>query len=89
MTPSTPTGPYADVPTTVVYDTFAETAARLTAHYTRLSDTAATPEEREQWWNKVLQLRDTRRAVPAHDRDQLIAHIQRWQAELARLGDHD
>lgn len=77
--------PYADVPTTSVYDTFAETANQLTGRLTHLSDTAATPEERERWWQKVMALRDTKRAVPAHDRAQLIANIQQWETELAQL----
>jgi hypothetical protein len=85
VTPAQPTDPYADVPTSAVYDTFAETAAQLTAAYTRRSDMAATDEERERWWTAVLRLRDTKRAVPAHDRAQLLAHIQRWEAELTRL----
>lgn len=76
--------PYENVPTASVYDTFAETATQLTGLYTRLSDTAATPEERERWWQKVLELRDTKRAVPAHDRTQLIAHIKQWEDLLTR-----
>ncbi|WP_225828517.1 hypothetical protein [Streptomyces naphthomycinicus] len=82
-----PIDPYQGVPTTVVYDTFAETATRLTGRYTRLSDTATSDEERDRWWQKVLELRDTKRNVPAHDRAQLIAWIAEWEAELARLSD--
>jgi hypothetical protein len=78
---------YANVPTAMVYDTFADTASRLTGRYVYLSDNAASPEEREQWRQKVLELRNTKRAVPPYDREQLIAHIQRWRAELARLKD--
>ncbi|MGW3510817.1 hypothetical protein [Streptomyces sp. NPDC000994] len=77
--------PYENVPTAAVYDTFAETATRLTGRYTRLSDTAPSPEERERWWQKVLELRAAKQAVPAHDREQLIARIGEWEAELARL----
>ncbi|WP_455355897.1 hypothetical protein [Streptomyces sp. SYSU K217416] len=87
MQASQPTDPYENVPTASVYDTFAETATRLTGRYTQLSDTASTPDERVRWWQKVLELRDAKRAVPAHDRAQLIAHIQQWEAELARLKD--
>ncbi|MGA5579468.1 hypothetical protein ACPCK9_32285 [Streptomyces koyangensis] len=80
---------YENVPTASVYDTFAELATQLTGRYTRLSDTAPSAAEREQWWQKVLELRDTKRAVPAYDRAALIAHISKWEAELARLqGDH-
>ncbi|GAA0925029.1 hypothetical protein [Streptomyces thermoalcalitolerans] len=79
---------YAHVPTAMVYDTFAETAARLTGRYVYLSDNAASPEEREQWRQKVMELQEAEEAVPPYDRDQLIAHIQRWKAELARLKDN-
>ncbi|MGA5425183.1 hypothetical protein [Streptomyces lavendulocolor] len=75
---------YENVPTASVYDTFAETATQLTGLYTRLSDTAATPVERERWWQKVLELRDTKWSVSAHDRAQLIAHIQQWEDLLTR-----
>lgn len=86
MTPNVPADePYANVPTASVYDTFAETANQLTGRLTHLSDSAATPEERDKWWQKVMALRNAKRAVPAHDRAQLIAHIQQWETELARL----
>ena len=79
--------PYENVPTAAVYDAFAEAATRLTGRYTRLSDTAASAEERERWWQKALELRDAKRDVPADDRAQLIARIGEWEAELARLSD--
>jgi hypothetical protein len=85
MTTPQPSDPFANVPTALVYDTFTEAANQLTARYTQLSDTASTPEEREQWWQKVLELRTAKRAVPAADRNQLIARIQGWKAELASL----
>ncbi|MET8945472.1 hypothetical protein ABZX30_18270 [Streptomyces sp. NPDC004542] len=85
MTTPQSADPFANVPTALVYDTFTETANQLTARYTQLSDTASTPEERERWWQKVLELRTVKRAVPAADRDQLIAHVQGWKAELAGL----
>ncbi|MFJ7271978.1 hypothetical protein ACIQV3_35980 [Streptomyces sp. NPDC099050] len=81
----TATDPYENVPTTLVYDTFAETATQLTGLYVRRSDTAPTPEERQLWWQKVMTLRDAKRSVPAHDRVQLIAHIQQWNTELKAL----
>jgi hypothetical protein len=77
--------PYQDVPTAVVYDEFAETATTLTGLYNSRSHAAVTEEERQAWWDKVIALRDTRRAVPAHDRDQLIAHITRWTQEIQSL----
>ncbi|MFF4763346.1 hypothetical protein [Streptomyces sp. NPDC001292] len=87
MSSAQPADRYENVPTAAVYDTFAETATRLTGRYTRLSDAAPSAAEREQWWQKVLELRATKQAVPAHDRAQLIAHIDAWEAELARLRD--
>ncbi|MFF2025968.1 hypothetical protein ACFVW2_29775 [Streptomyces sp. NPDC058171] len=76
---------YRDVPTAMVFDVFAETATRLISRYNRLSDTAATQEDRAAWWEKLMRLRDEKLAVPAYDREQLIAHIQTWTAEIERL----
>ncbi|MBO0657224.1 hypothetical protein [Streptomyces triculaminicus] len=69
----------------MVYDTFAETASQLTGQYIALSRAASTEEESEEWWQKVMTLRDTQHAVPARDRAQLIAHIRIWRAELEAL----
>lgn len=80
-----PADPYQDVPTTVVFDEFSETATTLTGLYNSRSKGAATAEKREEWWDKVMALRNARRAVPAHDRDQLIAHITRWTREIEEL----
>ncbi|WP_141720818.1 hypothetical protein [Streptomyces sp. Ncost-T10-10d] len=46
---------------------------------------AATAEEREEWWNKVMALRNSRRVVRAHDRDQLIEHIALWARKIEEL----
>ncbi|MFE1788965.1 hypothetical protein ACFW7J_11320 [Streptomyces sp. NPDC059525] len=59
----------------------------MTARYTRLSDTAATTEDRAAWWEKVMALRNTKRAVSATDRAELIDHIRRWTATLGELRD--
>lgn len=59
----TATDPYENVPTALVYDTFAETATQLTGRYVHKSDTAPTAEERQQWWQKVMDLRDVKRSV--------------------------
>ncbi|MEW1639063.1 hypothetical protein AB0469_34030 [Streptomyces sp. NPDC093801] len=83
----TASDPYENVPTAMVYDTFAETATRLSGYYNSLSNAAATPEERTRWWEKVMELRDTKRAVPAHDRARLIAHIEQWRLEITRIKD--
>ncbi|MEU3262233.1 hypothetical protein ABZ694_31375 [Streptomyces albidoflavus] len=68
-----------------MYDIFAELATQLTGRYIRLSDTAPSAAERDQWWQKVLELRQNKRAVPARERAALIAHISQWEAELSRL----
>ncbi|MCX4468474.1 hypothetical protein C0R01_23910 [Streptomyces albidoflavus] len=76
---------YENIPTALVYDIFAELATQLTGRYIRLSDTAPSAAERDQWWQKALELRQYKRAVPARDRAALIAHISQWEAELSRL----
>ncbi|MFE9246678.1 hypothetical protein [Nocardiopsis sp. NPDC006938] len=78
---------YADSPTTVLYDIFADTATRLSGKYVALSDHASNPTERDRWWKKVLELKAARRVVDPRDRDALIAHTRRWQAEVQRLQD--
>lgn len=77
--------PYQGVPTAVVYDVFAETVTTLTALYNTRSNKAESPERRQAWWAKVMELRDTSEAVPAHDRAALIEHIITWQREIKKL----
>ncbi|MFJ2194100.1 hypothetical protein ACIOJE_40205 [Kitasatospora sp. NPDC087861] len=74
-----------DVPTSVVYDMFAETATHLSARYVRLSSDATTEDERRSWWSKVLRLRDEKEAVDADDRAAMIAKITVWAAEIREL----
>ncbi|CAI7974460.1 conserved hypothetical protein [Frankia sp. Hr75.2] len=80
----TPTIP-DDVPTSVVYDMAAETATHLSARYVRLSESVATEDERQRWWTKVIELRDAKDAVDAHDRATLLARISAWTAEIRAL----
>ncbi|OAA27739.1 hypothetical protein UG55_100767 [Frankia sp. EI5c] len=80
----TPTIP-DDVPTSVVYDMAAETATHLSARYVRLSESVATEDERQRWWTKVIELRDAKEAVDAHDRAALLARISAWTAEIRAL----
>ncbi|WP_031080313.1 hypothetical protein [Streptomyces sp. NRRL S-118] len=87
MAASDRTDRFEHAPTASVYDSFAETATQLTGCYMHLADNASNPAERDGWWRKLMDLRDAKRAVPAHDRAQLIAHTQQWEAELARLKD--
>ncbi|GHF88998.1 hypothetical protein GCM10018790_77970 [Kitasatospora xanthocidica] len=74
-----------DVPTSVVYDMFAETATHLSARYVGLYDDATAERERQDWWTKVLDLRDERDAVDPYDRAALIAKITVWTAEIRAL----
>ncbi|MFJ9845874.1 hypothetical protein ACIRYZ_36615 [Kitasatospora sp. NPDC101155] len=74
-----------DVPTSVVYDMLADTATNLSARYVKLSENATTEDERRRWWNKVIELRDARLAVGAHDRDAMITNIAVWTAEIRLL----
>ncbi|MFD4764024.1 hypothetical protein ACFWOJ_35905 [Streptomyces sp. NPDC058439] len=84
-TPTHSEDPYHDVPTAVVFDLFAEAANRLIGRLAHLSDHAGTKAERDKWWAMAMQLRNTRHAVPAHDREQLISCISRWTRELEEL----
>ncbi|MFC9624686.1 hypothetical protein ACFTXM_33545 [Streptomyces sp. NPDC056930] len=77
-----PADPYQDLPTAVVFDEFSEAATTLTGLYNGRSKGAATAEEREEWWDKVMALRNSRRAVRAHDRDQLMEHIALWVRKI-------
>ncbi|MER6314427.1 hypothetical protein ABT237_11740 [Streptomyces sp. NPDC001581] len=77
--------PYTNTPTAMLYDVFAETSNELIGRYTGLSDAAHDESKRAQWWGLALAVRDTRRLVPAHDREQLITHIARWKADIEAL----
>ncbi|MFV8133190.1 hypothetical protein [Streptomyces syringium] len=77
--------PYENTPTAMVYEEFAEAESQLSAQYISLHRAAADEAERARLWQKVIGLRDAKRAVPAHDRDQLITHIRIWRAELEEL----
>ena len=76
---------YATTPISVVFDIFADTATRIGGKYVYLSEHAATEEERRHWRTKHREVRDQRLAADPDDKDALIAHIKRWQAEVARL----
>ncbi|MEV8476171.1 hypothetical protein [Streptomyces sp. NPDC051173] len=77
--------PYENTPTSMVYEEFAEAESQLSAQYISLHRAATDEAERARLWQKVIGLRDAKRAVPAHDRGQLISHIRIWRAELAGL----
>ncbi|MFI1569047.1 hypothetical protein ACH4ZX_39585 [Streptomyces sp. NPDC020490] len=87
MTEHSPTMIPDDLPTSVVYDMCAETATQLSSRYVKLSDDATTEEERRIWWNKVLDLRDEKNAVDAHDRAAMIAKITAWTTAIHKLDD--
>ncbi|MFJ3842026.1 hypothetical protein ACIPY6_41925 [Streptomyces sp. NPDC090054] len=44
-----------------------------------------TDEGRGHWWQLAMEVRNTKLAVPAHDRSQLIEHIGTWTTEAERL----
>ncbi|WP_306366646.1 hypothetical protein [Nocardiopsis sp. CC223A] len=76
---------YATASITVLYDIFVDTATRLSGKYVALSRKASTEDERRRWWAEVMELRDLERSVDPDDREALIAHIEEWRAEVARL----
>ncbi|WP_432945807.1 hypothetical protein ACQPXM_06560 [Kribbella sp. CA-253562] len=76
---------FDNVPTAMMYEVFAAAGADLTARYMRFNRSASTQEEQDAWWAKVLQLRNLKNSVPAHDRAALIEHIHQWRAELTEL----
>ncbi|MFJ7496021.1 hypothetical protein ACIQZB_33565 [Streptomyces sp. NPDC097727] len=80
-----PADPYQDLPTAVISDEFSEAATTLTGFCNDRSKGAATAEEREEWWDKVMALRNSRRAVRAHDWDQPIEHIALWARKIEEL----
>ncbi|MFJ8166516.1 hypothetical protein ACIRBY_37130 [Streptomyces sp. NPDC096136] len=77
--------PYEHRPTAVIYDIFAEASNRLIGAYTHRSDQAVTDEDSDHWWQLAMEVRNTKLAVPARDRAQLIEYIGRWTAEAERL----
>ncbi|MEU3017062.1 hypothetical protein ABZ635_06665 [Nocardiopsis sp. NPDC007018] len=76
---------YADSPTTVLYDIFADTATRLGGKLVALARAARTETEGRQWRQRMYEIEDQKQAVDPDDRDALIARIKGWQAELERL----
>ncbi|GHE32299.1 hypothetical protein [Streptomyces hydrogenans] len=72
-------------PTTIVYDIAAETANELIGLLTHRSDTAADPATREARWQRVLAVRDARRAVDPLDRQALLDQISLWRTEIETL----
>ncbi|MGW7343119.1 hypothetical protein [Streptomyces sp. NPDC054854] len=77
--------PYEHRPTAVLYDLFTEASSRLIGDYTHRSDQAVTDEGRDHWWQLAMEVRNTKLAVPAHDRSRLIEHIGTWTTEAERL----
>ncbi|MFW5421077.1 hypothetical protein J0910_31165 [Nocardiopsis sp. CNT-189] len=69
----------------VVYDAMSETANRLIGRYVSLSRSASTPQEKEEWMQQVLRVRDERRGIDPGDRAAMREHMDRWAAEYQRL----
>lgn len=74
-----------DVPTAMVYEVFDERANQLVARYVSLHRAAGSEEEQARWWSRVVAVRDTRRQVPAYDREALIRQIGLWAEELRQV----
>ncbi|WP_186779885.1 hypothetical protein [Streptomyces salinarius] len=80
--PEKPAAPYEHTPTAMIFDIFTETSNDLIGLLTHRSDTAADPIVREATWQRVLAVRDARRAVDPQDRQALLEHISVWKAEI-------
>ncbi|MFF2780363.1 hypothetical protein ACFVU3_36355 [Streptomyces sp. NPDC058052] len=72
-------------PTTIVYDIAVENANELIGLLAHRSNTAADPATREAWWQRVLAVRDARRAVDPLDRQALLDQISLWKTETETL----
>ncbi|MGW2203219.1 hypothetical protein [Streptomyces sp. NPDC001774] len=83
--PKKPTDPYENTPTTMVFDVFTETSNELIGLLTHRSDNATDPDTREAWWQRVLAVRDARRAVDPQNRQALLQRISTWRAEIETL----
>ncbi|MEU7106450.1 hypothetical protein ABZ951_15540, partial [Streptomyces sp. NPDC046215] len=57
--------PYENTPTAMVYEEFAEAESQLSAQYIARHRAAADEAERARLWQKIIDLRDAKRAVPA------------------------
>lgn len=78
--------PYENTPTAMVFDVFSETANDLIGLYMHRCYAATDdPETRERWWQRVLAVRDARRAVDPYDRQALVRHIASWRREIETL----
>ncbi|MGW9439610.1 hypothetical protein [Streptomyces sp. NPDC055607] len=79
------TDSYEHTPTAMVFDIFTETSNELIGLLTQRSDSATAPAMREEWWKRVLAVRDARRAVDPQDREALLEHISTWKQEIATV----
>ncbi len=78
--PEHPADRYEHMTTAVVFDIFVEASNDLIGLLAHHSDTATCPAEREEWWQRVLAVRDARRSVAPYDRRALLEHIAAWRA---------
>lgn len=76
---------YADSPTTVLYDIFADAATRLGGRLVALARAAETDTDRGRWRQRMYEIEDQKEAVDPDDRDALVSHIEQWNAELSHL----
>ncbi|MFF2022971.1 hypothetical protein ACFVW2_14380 [Streptomyces sp. NPDC058171] len=83
--PKNPADPYEHTPTAMVFDILTETSNTLVGLLMHRSDTATDPVVREEWWQRVLAVRNTLRTVDPYDRLALLERISLWKAEIETL----
>lgn len=77
--------PLDELPASVLYDVFQDSASVLTGLYLERERGASDPSEAADWWAKVTALREQMRAMDPDDRAGLVEHVTRWRREAADL----
>jgi hypothetical protein len=70
-----------DLPAAALFDLLQDAAAKLTGYYAQRHRNAATQSESDEWWQRVLSVRDRVRAVK-DDRPAMIGQIVQLRREL-------
>ena len=73
------------LPESVLYDLLQDAAAVLTGLYLERQRQATDPDDADEWWNKVIAVRDQVRAADPDDRAALVEQIARLRREAAEL----
>jgi hypothetical protein len=77
--------PLDELPPSVLYDVFQDSASVLTGLYLERERGASDAPEAADWWAKVTALRERMRAMDPDDRAGLVDHVTRWRSEAADL----